>query len=87
MFSNEKDSTSTKIFSSNSAINSILYGGAKLVLPIAVPLICFKVFLPKVKTLFFSTASVSSTSVEVLTYLSLIPISFVEQTDPCHVEY
>ena len=40
--------------------------------PIAVPRICFKVFLPKVKALFFSTTSASSTSVEVLTFLSLL---------------
>ena len=70
------------------AINSILYGGANVV-PIAVPRICFKNFLPRVKTLFFTTVSASSTRVEVLTLfsLSLIPILFVEQTEPRHVKY
>ena len=82
------NSTSLEISFSNSVVNSILYGGANLV-PIAVPHICFKVFLPKVKTLFSSTTSASSTNIEVLTFfsLSLTPIFFVEQTDPRHVEY
>ena len=52
-------SVSFKILSTRSAINIIAYGGANLV-PIAVPLNCFKVFSLNWKMLFFKTISASS---------------------------
>ena len=65
------NSTSLKIPCSNLAINSTLYREANLV-SIAVPRNFFKVFLPKVKTLLFSTTSANSAIVEVLTFFSLL---------------
>ena len=62
----------------------MLYGGANLV-PIAVPLNWFKVFLLKVKILFFSTTFASSTNVEVLTFFSVLNSRLlIEKTDLRH---
>ena len=59
----EFSSISLKIFSSNLAINNILYGRAK---------VCFKFFSLKVKILFLRTTSASSTSAEVVTSFSCL---------------
>ena len=71
---------SSKISSSNQAINNILYGGANFV-PIAVPRFCFKVFSIKVKILFLRTTSASSTSVEVVTSFSCLKSSHLRRAD------
>ena len=73
-------SVSLKISSSNSAINSILYGGAYFV-PVAVIHLCFKVFSLKAKILFLKTSSASSTSVEVMTPFSCLKSSRLRRAD------
>ena len=90
MFPNENDivyapslevrySTSLKISTSSSAKNSILYG-----VPIAVLLNCLKDFLPKEKTLSFSTTFASLIDVEVLTFFSLLNSNLFCRADkPC----
>ena len=60
-----------KMLSSRSAINIIAYGGANLV-PIAVPLNCFKVFSLNRKILLFKTISASSNKVSVVTFFSVL---------------
>ena len=74
------NSISRKIYSSNSAINNILYGGANFV-PVAVPHFCFKVFSINVKILFLRTTSESSASVEVVTSFSYLRSSRLRRAD------
>ena len=71
---------SIKLSCSNSAINSILYGGANFV-PIAVPHFCFKFFHLKVKILFLRTTTASSTSVEVVTSFSCLKSSYLRSAN------
>ena len=73
-------SISLKISYSKLAINNILYGGAHFV-PIAVLCFCFKVFSLKVKILFLTTTSESSTSVELVTSFSYLKSSGLRRAD------
>ena len=63
------NSNSFIIYSSSSAINKMLYGGANLV-PIAVPSFGLSVFFSNVNMLFFYTTSAKSIMVSVETYFS-----------------
>ena len=74
------NSISRKIYSSNSAINNILYGGANLV-PVAVPHFFFEVFSINVKILFLRTTSASSASAEVVTSFSYLRSSRLRRAD------
>ena len=73
------------IFSSSSARNKMLNGGANFV-PIAVPCFCLSVFIPNVNMLFFHAASVKSIMMSVETFFLFgFQVVFLMQTNPPHV--
>ena len=71
---------SLKMFSTNSAINNILYGEVNF-LPIAVTRFCFEVFSFKVKIFSLRTTSASSTSFEIVTFFSCLKSSLSSRAE------